>query len=78
MARTGEPSPAVMTPGEVARVFGVTPKTVTRWADRGLVASIRTAGGHRRLLTSSVDAMADSAPGRNVVAKLAAAIRASS
>ena len=34
--------------GEVARLFGVSPSTVTRWARSGLVASIRTPGGHYR------------------------------
>ena len=34
--------------GEVARLFGVSPSTVTRWARAGLVASVRTPGGHYR------------------------------
>jgi excisionase family DNA binding protein len=34
--------------GEVARLFGVSPSTVTRWARSGLVASVRTPGGHYR------------------------------
>ncbi len=34
--------------GEVARLFGVSASTVTRWARSGLVASIRTPGGHYR------------------------------
>ena len=34
--------------GEVDRLFGVSPSTVTRWARSGLVASIRTPGGHYR------------------------------
>ena len=33
---------------EVARLFGVSPSTVTRWARGGLVASVRTPGGHYR------------------------------
>lgn len=38
----------LLTPGEVARMFGVDPKTVTRWADAGKLPVVRTLGGHRR------------------------------
>ena len=38
----------LLTPGEVARMFRVTPKTVARWATTGRLASVRTLGGHRR------------------------------
>lgn len=47
------------TPGEVASIFRVDPKTVTRWATAGLLASIRTPGGHRRYRASVVDALAE-------------------
>lgn len=33
---------------EVARLFGVSTSTVTRWARAGLLATIRTPGGHYR------------------------------
>lgn len=46
------------TPGEVALMFRVDPKTVTRWAKAGLIASIKTPGGHRRYRASVVDALA--------------------
>jgi excisionase family DNA binding protein len=36
--------------GEVARLFGVSTSTVTRWARAGLVAAVRTPGGHYRFL----------------------------
>lgn len=39
---------ALLTPAEVAGLFRVDPKTVTRWADAGKLSSIRTLGGHRR------------------------------
>lgn len=39
---------ALMTPGEVAAVLRVDPKTVTRWAGAEKLGSIRTFGGHRR------------------------------
>lgn len=47
----------LMTPGEVAAVFRVDPKTVTRWAQLGKLESIRTLGGHRRYRTSQVRAL---------------------
>ena len=37
----------VLSSTEVARLVGVHPKTVARWADQGL-PSFRTVGGHRR------------------------------
>lgn len=46
-----------MTPEEVARVFRVDPKTVTRWAAAGRIASIRTPGGYRRFRESDVRAL---------------------
>lgn len=44
----------LMTPGEVASLFRVDPKTVTRWAKAGKLTSIRTLGGHRRYRSSEV------------------------
>jgi len=38
----------LMTPAEVAALFRVDPKTVTRWADAGKMTAVRTLGGHRR------------------------------
>ena len=38
----------LLTPSEVAKMFRVDPKTVTRWAKAGKLSSIRTLGGHRR------------------------------
>ena len=39
---------ALLTPSEVAGMFRVDPKTVTRWAKAGKLTAIRTLGGHRR------------------------------
>lgn len=44
----------LLTPGEVARLFGVNPKTITRWASAGKLSAIRTLGGHRRYRASEV------------------------
>jgi len=45
---------ALLTPGEVAVMFRVSPKTVTRWARAGKIPAIRTVGGHRRFRASDV------------------------
>jgi excisionase family DNA binding protein len=47
----------LLTPSEVANLFRVDPKTVTRWAKAGKLASIRTLGGHRRYKESEVKAL---------------------
>ncbi len=47
----------LLTPQEVAMLFGVDPKTVTRWARAGRLNAIRTLGGHRRYLGSEVRAL---------------------
>jgi excisionase family DNA binding protein len=52
-AHTGS-SERLLTPGEVAALFRVDPKTVTRWASAGRIGSIRTPGGHRRFRESEV------------------------
>ncbi|HJG90410.1 BldC family transcriptional regulator [Brachybacterium massiliense] len=38
----------LLTPAEVAKMFHVDPKTVTRWAQAGKLTYMRTLGGHRR------------------------------
>ena len=47
----------LLTPAEVASMFRVDPKTVTRWAKSGKLTSIRTLGGHRRYKESEVKAL---------------------
>jgi excisionase family DNA binding protein len=44
----------LLTPAEVAAMFRVDPKTVTRWAKAGKLTSIRTLGGHRRYRETEV------------------------
>ena len=41
--------------GEVARMLQVSPKTVSRWADRGLIPCVVTMGGHRRFRRGAVE-----------------------
>jgi excisionase family DNA binding protein len=47
----------LMTPGEVAKLFAVDPKTVSRWATAGKISSVRTLGGHRRFRADEIRAM---------------------
>jgi excisionase family DNA binding protein len=55
-ARTSE-AETLLTPAEVAALFRVDPKTVTRWAKAGKLSSIRTLGGHRRYRENEVRAL---------------------
>ena len=55
----------LLTPAEVASLFRVDPKTVTRWAKAGKLTSIRTLGGHRRYKDSEVKALLNSVSGVN-------------
>ena len=47
----------LLTPAEVAALFRVDPKTVTRWAKAGKLSCVKTLGGHRRYLASEVNAL---------------------
>lgn len=53
----------LLTPAEVASLFRVDPKTVTRWAKAGKLSSIRTLGGHRRYKDSEVKALLNNISG---------------
>lgn len=46
--KNGHSTAELLTPREVAAMFRVDPKTVTRWARAGKLSAIRTLGGHRR------------------------------
>lgn len=52
MTTTTADAPLLLTPGEVAQLFSVTPKTVARWATAGRLTAVRTLGGHRRYLAT--------------------------
>jgi excisionase family DNA binding protein len=51
------PAEPLLTPAETAARFGVDPKTVTRWAKAGKLASVRTPGNHRRYREAEVNAL---------------------
>jgi excisionase family DNA binding protein len=63
--RTPDAEP-LLTPAEVATMFRVDPKTVTRWAKAGKLTSIRTLGGHRRYKESEVRALLAGIPQQRV------------
>jgi excisionase family DNA binding protein len=44
----------LLTPSEVAAMFRVNPKTVTRWARSGKISAVRTLGGHRRFRAEEI------------------------
>lgn len=54
MATRSPDAEPLLTPAEVAALFRVDPKTVTRWAKAGKLTSIRTLGGHRRYREAEV------------------------
>ncbi|MCL2454429.1 MAG: BldC family transcriptional regulator [Micrococcales bacterium] len=54
MHPTNVESESLLTPAEVASLFRVDPKTVTRWARSGKLSAVRTLGGHRRYRESEV------------------------
>lgn len=47
----------LMTPGEVADLFRVSSKTVTRWAKKGRLKAVTTPGGHKRFRRSHIEKM---------------------
>ncbi len=50
-------APQLLAPREVAALFRVDPKTVTRWAEQGRLTTVRTLGGHRRFRADEVYAL---------------------
>jgi excisionase family DNA binding protein len=43
-----------VTPKQIARAIGVSESSLKRWCDKGMLPTVRTAGGHRRIRMSSV------------------------
>ena len=58
---------ALLTPGEVAVMFRVDPKTVTRWAQAGKLSAVRTLGGHRRFHEDEVRQLLEGVPQQRVI-----------
>jgi len=56
----------LLTPSEVASLFRVDPKTVTRWPKAGKLTPIRTLGGHRRYRKSEVHQLLTKQEGEGV------------
>jgi excisionase family DNA binding protein len=44
----------LLTRAEVAELFQVSPSTVTRWAEAGMLPAVKTLGGHRRYEAKTV------------------------
>jgi excisionase family DNA binding protein len=62
MAARATETENLLTPAEVAALFRVDPKTVTRWAKAGKLSSIRTLGGHRRYRENEVRSLLSGIP----------------
>ena len=56
----------LLAPAEVASLFRVDPKTVTRWAKAGKLTAVRTLGGHRRYRQSEVQSLLNSNTGKGL------------
>ena len=54
-----DPQPEYLTPGQVARMLHVSPKTVNRWANEGRIPCIVTLGGHRRFQREEIERVAE-------------------
>jgi excisionase family DNA binding protein len=52
----------LFTPAEVAAIWNVDPKTVTRWARAGKMRCIRTLGGARRYYRGEVEGRLEGRP----------------
>ena len=58
MSNDNRPQPeALLKPGEVAELFRVDVKTVSRWGETGRLTTIRTPGGQHRFRESDVRAL---------------------
>lgn len=51
---------AYLTPGQAARILGVSPKTINRWANDGRIPCAVTLGGHRRFRPDVIAAVGSS------------------
>lgn len=51
-------NPNLLTPAKVASLLGVSPITVRKWAQKGIIPAHVTAGGHRRFYYSEIEQFA--------------------
>lgn len=49
------PNMKLLTPTEAARYLGVSPITLRKWSEKGLIQSLTTLGGHRRYPINEVE-----------------------
>jgi excisionase family DNA binding protein len=54
----GSADGSYLTAGQAARILGVSPKTVNRWANEGRIPCAVTLGGHRRFRPDVIAAAA--------------------
>ncbi len=59
---TSAKDPGWVTLTDACRLLGVSPSTVRRWGDSGMVLTYTTPGGHRRFSRAGLDAMLPSRP----------------
>ena len=62
-SQSPRPAPRVasfLRSAEVAAILQVSPKTIARWAQQGLLPCQRTLGGHRRYPAAAIQALAAS------------------
>lgn len=76
MDKKVDPKDRLLTPGEVAKLYRVDPKTVSRWAEAGRIGFTRTLGGHRRYRESEVrELLRNGFVARNTPSRLDAIVR---
>jgi excisionase family DNA binding protein len=51
----------ILTPKQVAQALNVSESSIKRWCDRGVIESLKTGGGHRRISIDSLMAFLESA-----------------
>ena len=59
-------SEELLVPAEVAALFRVDPKTVTRWAKAGRIPSLKTPGGHHRFRKDDVEELRQAGLGKSI------------
>jgi copper chaperone CopZ len=58
MKKSGTPGHRLLTRAQVAAIFQVSPSTITRWAEAGMLPVVKTLGGHRRYDATVVQSLA--------------------